>query len=89
MAGGERPQGGLAKVCQVGVGLVARKFLEGGVVAFAKGEQFSEEDFVLVVLEVDSEQPGVEQVWSPAQFYTVDFSQPRIGVTSKVYISCC
>ena len=84
MAGGERPQGGLAKVCQVGVGLVARKFLEGGVVAFAKGEQFSEEHLVLVVFEVDGEEPGVEQVWSVTQFYSVDFSQSRIGVKKCV-----
>ena len=39
----------------------------------------------------------VVQVWSPTQFYSVDFSQSRIGVkkcvfnkrTIKVCVSCC
>ena len=50
------------------------------------------------LLESDkAEAPGAHKVWSLTQFYTVDFSQSRIGVskcvfykrTIKVCVSCC
>ena len=49
------------------------------------------------VCSCDVSQADVGQVWSPTQFYSVDFSQSRIGVkecvfnkrTIKVCVSCC